>query len=180
MGRTPFLDPPRGSRPPAGFHGRQDLARAKWNPGGKRSGRQAVLAARRYSPPRRIAPPRQDWRTPLQSQPGGCRNLFHPHGTNPWGFRVQQDPALGSAPFIPPWKPARMGDNASYPTGKQTAKTPEASPPPPMRGTTPLYGGRAHPNSGVGRTDEIFPLPWSAPEPWAGELRPQSWAEGTT
>ena len=78
VGRTPFPDPPRGSRPLAGFHGRQDLARAKWNPGGKRSGRQAVLAARRYSPPRRIAPPRQDWRTPLQSQPGGCRNLLPP------------------------------------------------------------------------------------------------------
>ena len=60
VGRTPFPDPPRGSRPLAGFHGRQDLARAKWNPGGKRSGRRAVLAARRYSPPRRIAPPRQD------------------------------------------------------------------------------------------------------------------------
>ena len=83
VGRTPFPDQPRGSRPLAGFRGRQDLARAKWNPGGKRSGRQAVLAARRYSPPRRIAPPRQDWRTPLQSQPLGCRNLLPPRVRTP-------------------------------------------------------------------------------------------------
>ena len=85
VGRTPFPDPPRGSRPLAGFHGRQDLASRQVEPGGEEerppggTRRQAVLAAKKDRP----SSSRLENSAPEPTR--GMPQSPPPHGTNPWG-----------------------------------------------------------------------------------------------
>ena len=158
MRRTPFPDQPRGSRPLAGFQGSGSCPRRR-NPGWKRSGRQAVLAAR-------TAPPRQDWRTSLRSQPGGHRNLRHPRVRTPGALECRDRPS--EVPGLS--RPGNLhgsGDNASYPTGKPNGEDTEASPPPPTEGYYPPQGVGPTPKAGLGQKKKHH-LPWSDPEPRAG------------
>ena len=118
VGRTPFPGPPRGSRPLAGFHGRQDLARAKWNPGGEEerppggTRRQAVLAAKKDRPSSsrlENSAPEPTRGMPQSPPPPG----YEPLG--PWS-------AATSGPWKCPVYPsletcADGGQRPSYPTG---------------------------------------------------------------
>ena len=83
-----------------------------------------------------------------------------PQGTNPWGTGASF-PAIGSAPFIPPWKPSAEG-----------GARPLTQPAKEERG----HSLASHPKSGVGATEyDTFHGPTLAA---GGVLRPKSEAVG--